>query len=408
MVWVDGGDAECRYLPEFESREGRFSSLLKELGVALPNGVSLLDAVRWGWIRPRLRVELPSSFIAGWRNFPEHPMKGELPLEDGWAARAWTAASCPWPGWGSDLTEPEPADWYLHPFDRSDHEWAVEARRHAIPAGPGAREPAGVPHPRFRDRLVLPWIDYYSYWQAYEVWDVVNSAALLPPAYNTPNARREAHELGRWFQQLREEAERRIARSQRRWEATKRIFDWISRFRTLRGASLVRSDGWWERYARGARALASSLGLTPETVRADLRDTLLVLWGALGAIHYGDAPVDASAFPTGHPPGCRAAQPDSAGANRPPRRALGFLRTGSRGNGPDSGTCCPTSETGHGSCSLRSHRRIWNGSMHSLVPRSVWTRAGFDGWPELGGGDRHPSNVSSSPSCGCTITTATR
>jgi len=57
----------------------------------------------------------------------------------------------------------------------------------------------------------------------------------------------------------------------------KKVLEWLSRFRTLL-ANWARSNDEWDAAVRAVRSMAENCSMTPEAVRAGLRDVLLVLW----------------------------------------------------------------------------------------------------------------------------------
>ncbi len=166
-------------------------------------------------------------------------------------------------------------DWYQHPLD-SENTITEEIRGHAIEAGPGHAEPELVHHPRVDGRQVMPWIDYFAYWQSYELAETLRAVRLFAPVLNNPAAESALENALSSFDQLKEWSDRRIARVHHRYQERRRVFDWISRFRTLVGRASEKHTFGDLRLA--AQNLSSQLDLTPAQVREDIRGVLLEMW----------------------------------------------------------------------------------------------------------------------------------
>ncbi len=74
-----------------------------------------------------------------------------------------------------------------------------------------------------------------------------------------------------------EAVERQHQWLQARWSGRYRVFDWLSKMRTVLGSSLMPDRSLAER-ASAFQRVASGVGLTPDQMRADARSTLLVIW----------------------------------------------------------------------------------------------------------------------------------
>lgn len=264
-------EGDCRYLAALDGRYGPFFDFIKAIEFELPHGVKLTDAVRWGWIVPQLRIAIPARFLSSWENFPEFSRQGEVHPDDWWADHAWTITALNTLGQDHD----DSTSWYAHPFDTTDPT-AVEVRTHAIDAGPGHAEPELVEHPRRRGVKIIPWIDYFAYWQAYQLAETVRAAELFSPILNTPTSKGAVKNALSRFDDIKAWSESRIGIIQRRYDERRRVLDWLSRFRTLAGRAAP--DRTRDEVRAAARHLCSSLGLTPEKIRDDIRDVLLVMW----------------------------------------------------------------------------------------------------------------------------------
>lgn len=263
-------DEDCRYLSVLNGDYGSFPDFLKKVGVELPHNVGLSDIVRWGWLVPMFRIEIPSRFIQSWENFPIYSQKGEFHSEDHWANSAWYLATHSFRVIhdGSD-------DWYLHPFDSNDP-GSQEILTHAIPAGTGHPDPELVDHPRFKDAKVKPWIDFFAHWQAYQLKETLAAAELLPPILNTPNSKERISNAASHFESAKKWSDHRIASVQQRYEGWKHVFDWVTQAHTMVGCAS--DDHTHQDFEKAAQQIVRKLGLTPEKLREDIRGGLLEMW----------------------------------------------------------------------------------------------------------------------------------
>jgi hypothetical protein len=116
---IKGADQNCRYLAILAGDRGNFDSFLKSVGCEMPSSISYPDIVRFGWIKPVLRIKIPESFILSWDNYPFIPRHGNFIDADSWAANCWNFFVGSMPGWGDyDFSDNE---WYIHPFDRANN-----------------------------------------------------------------------------------------------------------------------------------------------------------------------------------------------------------------------------------------------------------------------------------------------
>lgn len=272
---IDGLDQHCRYLSAPGSGLGySFGSFLKKLNVSLGED-QLRDFVRLGWIQPILRVRLPNRFYLSWENYASLSMNGNFAEEDLWACKLFSrsATNCSvWAINGSGWAGP----WYTHYLDDPNSELSHLARAHTISTGPGTEEPPPLRHPR-GNRLVYPWIDFFAYWQAYEIADILRSIRLAGPLLDGPDVEVRLEAFRQRLPELREMADFRRQAAQIRWQQNRPAFEWVSRFRTLLGA-WAQTGQRWERAQQAAPRLLTDLGLTPEMLRLGIREVLLVQW----------------------------------------------------------------------------------------------------------------------------------
>jgi len=194
---IEGFDQNCRYLSAPGcSLQHHFGHYLRQLKITIGED-RLRNMVRYGWVRPVLRVRLPDSFYLSWQNYPSLSFRGSFADDDSWAnklvVRSVTMAR----------VSNEDERWYAHYLDDPSNELAVEARAHSIPTGPGTHEPEPIQHPR-RSGLIYPWIDFFAYWQVYEMVDVLRAAQLVGPLLNEPDAEIKLEQVRQQLPEWRE------------------------------------------------------------------------------------------------------------------------------------------------------------------------------------------------------------
>lgn len=280
MTVIKGAYASCRFLSAPQGEGGEFTSFLNRVGLDGQAGRPLRELVRLGWIKPRMRIVIPRTFILCWANFPTYPRHGTFKPEDDWAARVWSLATLP-------LSAAESASgWYRHPLDCD--EFLVEMRRHLINSGPGCPEPETVHHPRGRGREVFPWIDFFGYWQAYRLFETLNAIKIMAPPENTLDLEDNISRLPDQLHLPREITDAQLERIDREWGVREPVFDWVSRFRILLGLSLQwDEDSSGSTIQAGAKALADDLGLTADAIREGIREVLLVMWADWARVDKG-------------------------------------------------------------------------------------------------------------------------
>lgn len=259
----------CRYLaaPQSASRGSQFSNHLDALGIRLPSNLSLRTMVQRGWLRPRVRVSIPVPALLSWENFPRHPIHGDeaCPDEERWGLEAWCAATSSF----SDRDRVTDKLW-MHWLDDPDDETAGIARAHALDPI-GAPEPSPFFHPQ-RGENVLPWIDFFADWQAYNVAELVRRAEFcvegVTDQFGSNGTCVEAHTTT-FDQHARKLAEQ--------WEGRGAFLDHIACYRTIL-ANCATRDTFIRDAQLGARSWASQRGVTPEKIRSGIRDVLLCQW----------------------------------------------------------------------------------------------------------------------------------
>jgi hypothetical protein len=242
------------------------------MGVALPR--DLHEVIRLGWIRPVLRVRIPPDFYLAWDNYPSYPLQGTIADADLWAAQLRERCAFLGARWYGDR---DPAGrWYCHFVDDEASDLGAQAWAHSIPVESGVDEPPSIAHPRRRE-LVRPWIDYFSYWQVYELVEVLENLQVCGPILDTPEVDLVLERVKQQLSMRREGSRRWIQATRQRWERNARVFDWISRYRTLLAIS-TRMPITPAQVDEGAARLVQERGLSPEQIRQDIRDVMLAEW----------------------------------------------------------------------------------------------------------------------------------
>ena len=261
-------DSRCRYVPApgTQTKHSPFGALLKACGVTFPTGLSLERMIGLGWMVPALRVSLPRAAFEAWRDFPQLSLVGaeECPDEDRWALSLYVDAV-------STAPPSDKEEWWIHYLDDPEDELNREARAHAIDPTDGSARPEIIRHPRFGQEI-RPWIDYLAYWQVYEIADIALSLtasfAITPDLVECVAGAHPA--LSRFAESKRQS----LAHT---WNQRRRAFEWVSWVRTVFGASVSRDRSWRE-IDDALHRVAEAHGLSPEEIRYDIRDTLLVMW----------------------------------------------------------------------------------------------------------------------------------
>jgi hypothetical protein len=271
---ISSADKDCRYLaaPGSDLAYG-FGQFLTDVGVTLP--LDLRSMIRYGWARPVLRVRLPQSFYLSWSNYPSFPFEGDVSPEDSWAGTL--CARCAFPGtW---LTRPDLTDdWFTHYLDDPNEQTGREVRTHAVQVGPGIEDPPLVWHPG-REQEICPWIDFFGYYQVYELDQIIRAATLSTALLNEPDVAAALEQLNHGLPRSIDHSNLRISHIRRHWEQARHAFEWVSHFRTLLGfwsGFAVRGDMDQEKVRDAASRLMARIGITPEQLKAAIRNILLV------------------------------------------------------------------------------------------------------------------------------------
>lgn len=259
--------------------------MLKELGSALPPDLQPADLVRYGWIEPVLRIELPKSYYLSWENFPSLSIRDTIAEEDCWASHLWAMGARTYRG----SVDPKGKEWYRHFLDVPDHWVTRTALAHQLPTD-GSCVPQAFSHPGPPERTICPWIDFFAYWQAYHVTEILQ-AIFVCGRPRLPEVRQRLEALLAKADELEELAQLRLGAIRKRWERRREVFDWLSRLRTLLGIwnyeHPVQDDD--EKSQECIRAAAEEIvrnaGLTVVDLMNHVRDHLLTLWR-----EWGDAP----------------------------------------------------------------------------------------------------------------------
>lgn len=262
-------DEDCRYLAAVGTQTDRaspFGAYLNSCGVELPPSLPLSLMVSRGWIVPRLRVALPEQALVAWKNFATvSPMELEnCPPAQEWALDLWVHSTC--------TGYPRPAEsWWLHRFDTPSDLLGAIAREHATSSYDAAALPATFRHPHY-NQLVYPWIDYFAYWQAFQIMDYINAMLIRYAITDRVNPDQQAVQRSR-----DEHITRSEQRLESRWRTYATTFDWLSRMRAVMGASTQRR-ATEDDIDAALHSVMNACGLTVDAMKSGVRETLLAIW----------------------------------------------------------------------------------------------------------------------------------
>ncbi|HXO40474.1 MAG TPA: hypothetical protein VN999_03430 [Thermoanaerobaculia bacterium] len=248
---------------------------MKDMGVTLPR--ELHEMIHLGWITPVLRVRIPAEFYLAWENYPAYQLQGTIADEHFWAAELRGRSAFLGARWYGDRDAS--GNWYCHFLDDPASELGRQARAHSIAVGSQAEEPPQIEHPR-RRAPIYPWIDYFSFWQVYELVEILDDLAICGQILDTPEVELTLEAVRRNLPRLRENSRLGIQGKRQRWARNAPVFDWLSRYRTLLAIS-TRTPLTPSQVDEGAGRLLRDCGLTPEQLREDIRDVLLQEWQRL-------------------------------------------------------------------------------------------------------------------------------
>lgn len=260
---LSSGDLNCRYLAAPGTQAdgaSPFGARLGQLGLRLPADCPLERMVAGGWLLPALRVPLPRRALEAWEDYPNLSMYGSerCPADERWALELYARSmSGPFP--------PGQGEWWTHPLDDFSCPLTAAVRAHSLDLAEPVDLPPSFQHAR-GGRVVRPWLDFFAYWQAFHVSDLLDAITCVVRLTEAPRALRgEA-----WAATL----DSRVGRVTRKWEARRSAFEWLSKVRTAIGASVLAGRPWDE----AVRLVAAREQLTVQRMMGDVRDVLLVLW----------------------------------------------------------------------------------------------------------------------------------
>jgi hypothetical protein len=266
---ISSSDFECRYIHEGPYGEGSFTRFTRDLGIDLPSDLSVRDAVRYRWVTPRLRIAIPREYFEEWTEFPLWSRESKVREIHRWADLAVRG------DFDFGLTFPSKGrltgDWYLHPFDTEAGE-VREILQHAISP---EEHPEPFTHPR--GGTVHPYVDFFSYWEAYRLMESLQAAKLFKPIPNTPGAGKAAGGILEHLPQLIERSNGSLERIRKSYAAASPVFEWVSLYRTALAAA-VHTRGRRPDLRAASRHLLNRVNRDAAMLRDELRDVLLVLW----------------------------------------------------------------------------------------------------------------------------------
>ena len=264
---LDTHDQRCRYLHALGTQADRsaFGLLLKKCGIELPGSLTLERVVTLGWVTPVLRVKLPESAFRTWRNYPQLSMNGveECPDDDQWALSLYARAM-------TSLPPRNRPNWWVYFLDDPGDTLAQAARANAVDPGKVDDLPAAFRHPR-QNQEIRPWMDYFAYWQVFELADYLFSMTCTIPITNDL-----VGVIGKSQDAWDKYAEARTEKLRQKWQSRRSAFEWLSRMRTVLGSAT--HGHIWGGIDTALHAVAAGLSLTPDQMHIDIRDTLLVMW----------------------------------------------------------------------------------------------------------------------------------
>jgi hypothetical protein len=269
---IRGSDFDCRYIRELPWSGGSgFTRFAQKLGVVLPSGIELSDAITWGWISPVLRVALPPDYFTDWVEHPVITRRSKVRDEHRWADAAVRL------DFGLHLRfrsreEPLSRRWYLHPLDLHDDPLMEDMKRHAVAA---PYQPDSIV--LANGRKISPYVDFFNYWSVYHLAESIEAATLAMPILNTPTAEVTARALLEQIGAHVSYSNGRIAHARARHESAFSTFDWISLYRTAEAASLL---GKVSRATlrKACHQILDLSGRTVESLKDEIRDVLLTRW----------------------------------------------------------------------------------------------------------------------------------
>jgi hypothetical protein len=267
---ISSVDQRCRYVPAVGTQTANSSPfgdvLKKKYGITLPAECSLERMVTAGWVRPVLRVALPRCAFDAWRNYPEFPSEGwqDCPEADRWALDLYaTAMSGARPG--------RNGEWWVHFLDDPADPLALITRAHAKDPSDRAALPPVFRHAH-TNREIRPWWDFFAYWQVFPVAETLDALTCTILLTDDVGAT-----VTNGLPVCQSFAQAEVQAISRKWEERRAAFEWLSRMRTVLGASAVANRPWSD-VSTAFRRVADSMKLTADQMKNDIRATLLVMW----------------------------------------------------------------------------------------------------------------------------------
>jgi len=222
--------------------------------------------VEWGWLVPQYTLRFPSDFFRTWKNYPYGG--------DEQHAKHFRLQHILWDSeWFID-SEDEPY-WFLHPFFREDDE-SGKMLRSSTSVAPSGRDTLSHEN----DRTIYTIAHFFFHWQGYALIDVIHFADCNVSLFNTPNIEQEAAGIAKVVDIMKQIDSTDILRMPKRWGKHSAPMTWLSHYRALSGAiAPLRFDdaNELETRQRGARLLATHLGVTEEKLESAIKDSFLVL-----------------------------------------------------------------------------------------------------------------------------------
>jgi hypothetical protein len=171
----------------------------------------------------------------------------------------------------------------MHELEDDSTALAQSARAHSQP--PATPLPDAFRHARF-DQVVRPWMDYFAYWQAFQIAEYLRSLTTRDLLTAEPAA--DPDRVREWRMQQVALVHDRLTR---RWNERFRVFEWLSRMRTVLGASVMpeRSD---DELTGALKTVAVTVGVTADQMKLDVRDVLLAMWASYSPRGRHQTPMD--------------------------------------------------------------------------------------------------------------------
>jgi hypothetical protein len=270
-------EADLPYLPARGGGDGLFLDWVKELGFSLPSTNSVRDAVDAELIRPLFRFPVPPGYFFSWKDYPVLGTAHEIDKSEILADRLYYSAGGP----GGTLyrLEGRPRGmWFIHPFDREGSSTA-KALKHSQEARTLARPD---PFTHEKGYVIHPWIDYFGYWQAYEL---LEKLSLTEFRLSSEALASEPNSLADAMQRLQKWSAASVQATTKRWTERSPAFSVIGRYRAMRAALALRDDIWLgpkrpprRRLRHAAIRLAERLGVSHTALENHVVTLLKLVW----------------------------------------------------------------------------------------------------------------------------------